>query len=35
MAGKFDVEIVVLVPETPTKISAADPVPGALYTFTV
>jgi hypothetical protein len=35
MAGKFDVVIVVLVPETPTKIIAADPVPGALYTFTV
>jgi hypothetical protein len=35
MAGKLVDVIVVLVPATPTKITAADPVPGALYTFTV
>ena len=30
IAGKFVEVIVVLVPPTPTKITAADPVPGAL-----
>jgi hypothetical protein len=30
IAGKLDAVIVVLVPATPTRITAADPVPGAL-----